>query len=132
MTEDRKPSNLWTVEGYLGKKDYIKRGTTKAGKPYMIHSIAVWAGKDKETGKNKYDNISWFVPADDHSTFDRLPDKQKVILRGKPIASAYTDKEGNLVTKLQMQVAWENYYELVGDYNLEVATSNAEYSDEPF
>lgn len=125
--------NQWTVEGYLGRKDYIKKGTSKAGNTYMIHSVAVYSGKDKQTGKNLYDNISFFVPKDDHGLFESLPDKQKIRLRGKPACGSYVNKEGELVKKLNFQPDWENYFDLI-DTEAQVPDTQdyAEESDLPF
>ena len=131
MTEYRKPSNLWEIEGRLGKKEWIKEGVSKQGRPYMIHSVSVYDGKDKETDEIKYLRVSFFVPEKDHSVFKKFDDGAKVRLRGKPDpSSSYKDpKTGEIVHKRSMKVNWENYYELI-DQQAPLDTNS--FSDDPF
>lgn len=108
-------ANEWVVEGSLGKQEYVKTGVSKTGNPWMIQSISVYAGKDKKTGKTKYDRIGFFVPKDDQQKFASFPDGQKIRLKGRPQANAYINKEGDLITSLNIQTAWEDYYELLDE-----------------
>lgn len=126
-------SNEWLIEGFLGS--FPKEGTTKAGKPYMIQSVSVYAGKDKETGKPKYDHIKFFVPANDIPTFKNMPEGTLLQLRGKPEANAYIDKEGELKKNLQMNLAWEDSWTIIKRQEPQPTLEGLnveEYSEEPF
>jgi len=133
MAYDKKPSNLWEIEGRLGKKEWIKEGTSRNGKPYMIHSVSVYDSKDKETDEVKYLRVTFFVPEKDHSVFKRFDDGAKIRLRGKPDPNgSYINKDtGEIVHKLAMKVNWDNYYELIDQPQLQ---SEPEYDpgEEPF
>lgn len=122
-------NNRWIVEGFLGK--YPKEGTGKSG-PWYIQSIGVYAGKDKETQQNKYENISFFVPKDDIERFKQIPQGTKIRLTGKPEASGYIDKNsGEMITKLQMKLEWGGGWEVV-ENEASVSVSNGENLEEPF
>lgn len=125
-------SNEWKIEGFLGK--YPKEGTTKTGKPYLIQSVSVYAGKDKETGKTKYDHIKFFVPQDDIQAFKNMDEGTLLELRGKPEANAYIDKEGELQKNLQMNLAWENSWNIIEKHAKKSSDqpSLEDFSDEPF
>lgn len=125
-------SNTWELEGSLGKREYLKTGLTKAGKPYLIDSVSIYGGKDKKTGKAIYERVNFFVPPDDHEVFKNFPDGQKIRLKGKPVANGYINKDGDLVTNLNMQVAWEDYYELIDSPGQEAFGFDEVNDSEPF
>lgn len=122
-------NNRWTIEGYLGK--YPKEGEGKAG-PWLMQSLGVYAGKDKETQQNKYDNITFFVGKDDIENFKKIPLGTKMRLTGKPHASGYIDKNsGEMITKLQMKLEWGGGWEVV-ENDQPVTATDGDFSDEPF
>lgn len=123
-------NNKWQVEGILSKFE-PREGVSKAGNPYMIHSISVYVGKDKETGKSKYENIKFFVPKDDIQAFKSMPGGTILQLRGKPEANAYIDKEGELKKELQIKLDWENSWNVIEREGNPV-TKQQEFSEEPF
>lgn len=115
----------WHPIGTLTKS--IKEGTSKAGKPWMLRSISKYKGKDKETGESIFEYISFFVKPQDIDVFRDLPHKTKIRLHGEAEASAYINKEGEAVGNLQLNPAWEEWYEILAEEEPEPT-----HSEEPF
>lgn len=121
-------SSSWTIEGSLTKN--LKEGNSKTGRPWLLRTVSVYAGKNKETEESKYEYVSFFVKPEDVDFFRDLPAKTKLRLYGKPQSNAYI-KDGQVVQGLQLSPAWENWYEIV-ERAEEAPASEYEESDEPF
>jgi len=122
----------WKIEGFLGK--YPKEGTSKTGHPWMRQSVAVMDGKDKEDEtKNKWINVGFFVPKDDIPRFKALAPGTKIGLKGKPEANAYINKDGELISSLNIKLAWEDSWWVIKETQPELPVE-PEYDpgEEPF
>lgn len=122
-------NNNFSITGFLGKKEYAKEGTGQYGRWYR-QSVAVFASKDKETQKNKYDNIAFFVPEDQIESIKKLEDGTLLKLTGQYSSSDFTDRNGVKRNSIQIDIS-EGSWEVVERENPQQQPAK-EFSEDPF
>lgn len=118
------------IEGKLTKQ--IKQGIGKNGRRWMLRTVSVYDGKNKETGESKYIYVSFFVKEDDIDTFDALPGRTEVRLYGKPVPKKFVTREGVEILSIQLEPAWEDWFEILSEPEQIPMPDVSGESEEPF
>lgn len=109
---------IWNPRGYFNQK-FAREGTTENGNTFYSATLSVWKGKKKIDGeeKNVYDNVAVTFWNGQIDTLNDIlanaedPSSVQLTLRGYPFADSYINKEGELVQKLGIKLAKEDYVE---------------------